>query len=107
MLEKVIDDSDIVEQLLIEYTSQVDYSFDCKSRKRRLRCGFCTRTYKYQIVLNQHVESNHLTDLKKLTERERRKLINCFLNDDSDIIYQEFHQRYILSLFQRNTSYNS
>ena len=102
MLGKVIDDSDIVEQLLIEYTSQVDHG-----RKRRLRCGFCIRSFKYQIVLNQHVESVHLTDLKKLTERERMDLIDCFLNDDSDITYQKFHQRYISSLFQRNTSYKS
>ena len=114
MLGEVINDSDIISTICRTtlyriYTSKVDNLFDCKSRKRRLRCGFRTKSNKYQIVLNQYtyVESNYLTDLKKLTEQERVELINCFLNDDSDIIYQEFHKRYILSQFQRKTTYNT
>ena len=37
MLQEEMLDSDIVEQLLNEYTTQVDYLFNFESRKRKLR----------------------------------------------------------------------
>ena len=97
-------DSDIVEQLLHEYTTQVDYLFNFESRKRKLRCGFCTRRYKYKVVLNHHVTTVHMADLKKLTDRQRKELIYFYIIDKSDISYHEFQQQYLRSLFRRNST---
>ena len=55
-----MNDSDIVEMLIAEYTNTIDYYFNGQSG---LRCGFCTRSYKYQLVMNQHVNSHHMNRL--------------------------------------------
>ena len=102
MLQEVTTDSDIVEELLNEYTTQVDYLFNFKSRKRKLGCGFCTRKYKYQVVLNHHVTTVHMSDLKKLTDQQRKELIYFYINDKSDISYHKFQQQYLRSLFRWN-----
>ena len=104
MLTQFTNDSEIVEQLLIEYTTQIDLFFNFKSRKRKLRCGFCTRRYKYQVVLNHHVASDHMADLKKLTDRQRKEMIYSYIKDQSEISYHEFQNRYLKSLFRRNPS---
>ena len=97
MLTQFTNDSEIVEQLLMEYTTQIDLFFNFKSRKRKLRCGFCTRRYKYQVVLNHHVASDHMADLKKLTDRQRKELIYSYIKDQSEISYHEFQNRYLRS----------
>ena len=78
-MNKTVDNaSDIAELLLMDYTNRIDYSFKNKCRKRKLKCGFCERIYKYQAVLNDHVVGDHLVDLKKLTDLERNSLWNSF-----------------------------
>ena len=49
--------ADEAERLLTEYTNAIDYSFDSRDRRRTLKCSFCTRSYKYQAILNEHVNS--------------------------------------------------
>ena len=88
-MNKTVDNaSDIAELLLM------DYSFKSKCRKRKLKCGFCERIYKYQAVLNDHVVRDHMVDLKKLTDLERMEFIHIYVNDETDISYQKFHQKY-------------
>ena len=91
-----MDDSDIVEMLVAEYSNQVDYTFDRTARSRRLRCGFCTRSYKYQLVLNRHVNSEHMTDLNQLTDQAHYQFILNFLYDRRVILYPEYHQRFFM-----------
>ena len=86
-------DSDIVEMLIADYTNAIDYSFNGQSRRRGLRCGFCTRSYKYQLALNQHVNSFHMSRLKQLSERGHMQFILNFLCEASEILYPEYHQR--------------
>ena len=89
-----MNDSDIVEMLIAEYTNTIDYSFNGQSRQRGLRCGFCTRRYKYQLALNQHVNSFHMSRLKQLSERDHVQFILNFLSDAPEMLYAEFHQRF-------------
>ena len=91
-----MNDSDIVERLVAEYTNFIDYSIDSSATSRRLRCGFCTRSYKYQLVLNQHVNSQHMTDLNQLTDQAHYQLILNFLYDRREILYPEYHQRFFM-----------
>ena len=94
-MSKIFDnDSDIAELLLMDYTYRIDNSTMSQCRKRKLKCGFCKRSYKYQIVLNDHVVNDHMIHLKKITDLERFELIHSYLNDGSNISYQEFHQKY-------------
>ena len=54
--------ADEVEQLMVEYSHAVDMTLGCtsNSKYRRLKCGFCYRTYKYHAVLTNHVFSNEI-----------------------------------------------
>ena len=88
--------SDIVEILITEYTNTIDYCFNGQSRQRRLRCGFCTRSYKYQLALNQHVNSFHMTHLNQLSERDHLQFILNYLHDSQEILYPEYHQRFFM-----------
>ena len=91
-----MNDSDIVEILITEYTNTIDYCFNGQSRQRGLRCGFCTRRYKYQLALNQHVDSFHMSRLKQLSERSHMQFILKFLHDVPEISYPEYHQRFFM-----------
>lgn len=91
-----MDDSDIVEMLVAEYSNKIDYTFDRTARSRQLRCGFCTRSYKYQLVLNRHVNSEHMTDLNQLTDQAHYQFILNFLYDRRVILYPEYHQRFFM-----------
>lgn len=66
--------ADTVERLRMEYSSAIEYSFDSRARGRKLKCNFCNRPYKYQLVLDEHV-IKHMNELKKLTDDERRHLL--------------------------------
>ena len=80
-MNKTVDNaSDIAELLLMDYTYRIDNSTMSQCRKRKLKCGFCKRSYKYQFVLNDHVVRDHLVDLKKLTDLERMEFINIYVN---------------------------
>ena len=89
-------DSDIVEMLIVEYTNIIDYTFDRTARRRQLRCGFCTRNYKYQLVLSRHVNTEHMIYLNQLTDRAHYQFILNFLYDSSTILYPEYHQRFFM-----------
>ena len=91
-----MNDSDIVEILITEYTNTIDYCFNGQSRQRGLRCSFCTRSYKYQLALNQHVNSFHMTHLNQLSERGHLQFILNFLCDAPEMLYAEFHQRFFI-----------
>ena len=91
-----MDDSDIVEMLVAEYSNKIDYTFDRTARSRQLRCGFCTRSYKYQLVLNRHVNSEHMTDLNQLTDQAHYQFILNFLYGRRVILYPEYHQRFFM-----------
>ena len=84
--------SETVENLLMEYSNSLEYSF--KERGRHLRCSFCNRKFKYQMVLNQHAIEKHLVNLKNLTDEEQKRLILEFLRSDPEILYQDYHQKY-------------
>ena len=62
-----MNDSDVVEMLIAEYSNTIDYYFNGQTRRRGLSCSFC-RSYKYQLVLNQLVKT-HMTHLNPLSER--------------------------------------
>ena len=95
-MNKIIDnDSEIAELLLMDYTNRIDYSFMSQCRKRKLKCGFCARTYKYQVVLNDHVVKDHMVDLKKITDLDRMQLIQHYMNETTYISYAKFHQKYL------------
>ena len=85
------------EALLMEYSNYVDLYFNGKDRKRPLKCSFCNRSYKYQQVLNNHVNSQHMDKLKQISDQERMEMINNFLLDDSKIMFPEFYRRYFTS----------
>ena len=74
--------AETVENLLLEYSNSLEYSF--KERGRHLRCSFCNR--KYQMVLNQHAIEKHLVNLKNLTNEEQKRLILEFLRSDPEIL---------------------
>ena len=71
--------ADKVEQLTMEYSSRIELSFDCRARTRNLRCSFCNRPFKYQMVLDEHVTTKHMTDLKTLTDDERRDFLQKYI----------------------------
>ena len=81
-----------VEQLTMEYSSRIELSFDCRARIRNLRCSFCNRPFKYHMVLDEHVTSKQMTDLKKLTDDERRDFLQKFIKDESKIMYPDYHR---------------
>ena len=89
--------ADTAEALLMEYSNYVDLYFNGKDRKRSLKCSFCNRSYKYQQVLNKHVNSQHMDKLKQISDQERMEMINNFLLDDSKIMFPEFYRRYFTS----------
>jgi len=91
-----MNDSDIVEILMADYTNIIDYSFNGRSRKRGLRCGFCTRSYQYQLTLNQHVNSFHMPHLNQLSEQVHMQFILNFLYDTQEILYPEYHLRFFV-----------
>ena len=91
-----MNDSDIVDMLIAEYTNMIDYSYDGRSRFRRLRCGFCIRSYKYQLVLNQHVNSFHTAHLNRLSKQFHMQFILNFIYDSQQILYPEYHQRFFV-----------
>ena len=66
--------ADTVEKLRMEYSSVIEYTFDSRARTRKLKCNFCHRSYKYQIILDEHVNV-HMNELKILTDEERRLLL--------------------------------
>ena len=52
----------ITKQIFVENPLKaIDSKLDRKDRQRRLRCEFCSCLFKYQIVLNQHVESKEIS----------------------------------------------
>ena len=89
--------ADTAEALLMEYSNYVDLYFNGKDRKRPLKCSFCNRSYKYQQVLNKHVNSQHMDKLKQISDQGRMEMINNFLLDDSKIMFPEFYRRYFTS----------
>ena len=84
--------ADEVEQLTMEYSSRIELSFDCRARTRKLRCSFCNRPFKYQMVLDEHVTTKHMTDLKTLTDDERRDFLLKYIKDESKMMYPDFHR---------------
>ena len=89
--------ADTAEALLMEYSNYVDLYFNGKDRKRPLKCSFCNRSYKYQQVLNNHVNSQHMDKLKQISDQDRMEMIHNFLLDDSKIMFPEFYRRYFTS----------
>ena len=51
--------ADEIQQMMVEYSIAIDMSLghDSNSRRRMLKCGFCTRTYKYHTILENHIFS--------------------------------------------------
>ena len=96
--------ADIVEQLAMEYSLQIELSFDHRARTRNLRCNFCNRPFKYQMVLEEHVTSNHMTDLKQLTDDERRDFLQKYIKDESKMLYPDFHRQRFGGLQQGSTA---
>ena len=86
--------ADKVEQLLKEYTSSIELSFDFRARKRPLRCSFCNRPYKYQVVLDEHVITGHMDLLKTLTDDERLAFLQNYIKDESKMMYPDFHLKH-------------
>ena len=84
--------ADKVEQLTMEYASRIELSFDCRARTRNLRCSFCNRPFKYQMVLDEHVTTKHMADLKKLTDDERRDFLQKYIKDESKMLYPDYHR---------------
>ena len=67
--------ADEIEQMMVEYSIAIDMSLggDSNSRRRMFKCGFCTRTYKYHTILENHIFSKDnikilFSLLKKKTE---------------------------------------
>lgn len=85
--------AETVEKLLLEYSNSLEYSFN-ESRGRHLRCCFCNRKFKYQMVLNQHGIEKHMINLKNLTDEEQKKLFLEFLRSDPTMLYQDYHQKF-------------
>ena len=81
-----------VETLLMEYSNSLEYAY--KSRRCRIKCSFCNRSFKYQLVLNEHAMGKHMDNLKNLTNDEQRMLILDFIKSDSKMLYQDYHQRF-------------
>ena len=67
--------ADTVERLQMEYSSVIEYTIDSRARTKKLKCNFCHRSYKYQIILDEHVNHVHMSELKKLNDEERMLLL--------------------------------
>ena len=83
-----------IEAILNQYSFEFDRSLDKKDRFRCLKCSFCNCIFKYQVCLNQHVNTKHMVDLKELSNFERLSFIRLYLEDDRDISYAQFHNEY-------------
>ena len=83
-----------IEAILNQYSYEFDRSLDKKDRFRRLKCCFCNCLFKYQMCLNEHVNTKHMVDLKELSNLERLAFIRLYLEDDRDISYAQFHNEY-------------
>ena len=92
--------ADTAEALINEYSEYVDLYFNSKDRTRPLKCSFCNRSYKYQQVLNNHVNTQHMDKLKQIDDQERMKMIHTFLLDETKIMFPEFYRRYFSSSSQ-------
>ena len=96
--------ADKVEQLAMEYSLRIELLFDLRARTRNLRCNFCNRLFKYQMVLDEHVTANHMTNLKKLTDDERRDFLQKYIKDESKMLYPDFHRQRFSGLQQGSTA---
>ena len=54
--------TDEIEQMMLEYSIAIEITMgsNSNSRRRNLKCGFCTRTYKYDILLVNHIYSKEI-----------------------------------------------
>jgi len=52
--------ADEIEQMMIEYSLAIDMGNNSNSRRRNLKCEFCTRTFKYHILLKKHIYSKEV-----------------------------------------------
>ena len=95
--------ADRVEQLAMEYSLRIELSFDFRAQTRHLRCNFCNRAFKYQMVLDEHVTGNHMTDLKQLTDDERRDFLQKYIKDESKMLYPDFHRQRFGALKEGST----
>ena len=86
--------ADTAEALLMEYSNNIDLFLNEKDRKRPLKCSFCNRSYKYQHLLNNHINNQHMGRLKQISDQERMNMIHNFLLDDSQIMFPDFYRRY-------------
>ena len=96
--------ADKVEQLAMEYSLRIELSFDRRARTRHLRCNFCNRPFKYQLVLHEHVTANHMTDLKRLTDDDRRDFLQKYIKDESKMLYPDFHRQRFGNLQEGSTT---
>ena len=83
-----------IEAISNQYSFEFDRSLDKKDRFRCLKCSFCNCLFKYQVCLNQHVNTKHMVDFKELSNFERLSFIRLYLEDDRDISYAQFHNEY-------------
>ena len=81
-----------VETLLMEYSNSLEYSF--RERGRCIKCSFCNRSFKYQLVLNEHAMEQHMDNLKNITDEEQKNMILQFIKSDSKMLYQDYHQKF-------------
>ena len=61
--------ADEIEQMMVEYAIAIDITQGSasNSKRRKFKCGFCTRAYKYHKILENHIYSK---------DNFRTKLIN-------------------------------
>ena len=95
-----------IEKILNQYSFEFDSSLDKKDKLRRLKCGFCNCLFKYQVCLNNHVNTKHMVDLKELSNLERLSFIRLFNEDDRDISYAQFHKEYFIQKNNLSLSIN-
>ena len=55
------------------------------------------------MVLDEHVTENHMTDLKQLTDDERRDFLQKYIKDESKMLYPDFHRQRFGGLQQGST----
>ena len=58
------------------------------------------------MVLDEHVTENHMTDLKQLTDDERRDFLQKYIKDESKMLYPDFHRQRFGGLQQGSTDRN-
>ena len=56
------------------------------------------------MVLGEHVTANHMTDLKQLTDDERRDFLQKYIKDESKMLYPDFHRQRFGGLQQGSTA---